>query len=111
MAATQPIPDLSAAELDALRRDGKAPRIIDVREPWEFAIARLDEAELMPLGGIQEWADSLDREQSILVMCHHGSRSGMACAYLRARGFKNVANLAGGIHAWSMTVDPRVPRY
>lgn len=107
----QPPRDLSAAELDALRRDGKSPRIIDVREPWEFAIACLDDAQLMPLGGIQEWADTLDRDQFFVVMCHHGSRSAMACAYLRARGFKNVANLEGGIHAWSMTVDARVPRY
>lgn len=107
----QPIRDLSAAELDALRRDGKSPRIIDVREPWEFTFAHIDDAELMPLGNIQEWANALDRDQSFVIMCHHGSRSAMACAYLRARGFKDVANLEGGIDAWSTTIDPRVPRY
>lgn len=111
MASMQPLRDLSAAELDALRRSGAALRIIDVREPWEHALARLDGTELMPLGGIQEWAETLDREQPYVILCHHGSRSAMACAFLRARGFKQVANLEGGIHAWSMTVDARVPCY
>jgi len=111
MTAMQPLRDLTAAELDALRRSGEAPHIIDVREPWEHALARLDDAELKPLGDIYEWAETLDREKQYVIMCHHGSRSAMACAFLRARGFKQVANLEGGIHAWSTTVDLSVPRY
>lgn len=103
--------ELSAAELDALRRSGAAPRIIDVREPWEFALARIEDTESMPLGDIREWAGSLDREQPCVIMCHHGSRSAMACAFLRSLGFKQVANLEGGIDAWSTTIDLRVPRY
>jgi rhodanese-related sulfurtransferase len=111
MAHMQPHRDLSAADLDALRRSDAPTQLIDVREPWEFNLARIDGAELRPLGDIYEWAETLDREQPYVVMCHHGSRSAMACAFLRARGFKSVSNLEGGIDAWSTAIDPRVPRY
>ena len=86
-------------------------RLIDVREPWEFELARVEGAELMPLSRFDEWAASLDPAEEIVFMCHHGIRSAHACAALARRGFAKLFNLAGGIDRWSAEVDPRVPRY
>jgi len=91
--------------------DQPPPALIDVREPWEYQIAHLETAQLLPLGQIYEWAQTLDKDAPYVVMCHHGSRSAMACQVLQSLGFKNLSNLDGGIEAWSMRVDPSVPRY
>ena len=111
MSRMQPTRDISVTELAALRQRGESPRLIDVREPCEFQRASIADAELMPLGAIQEWVDTLDREQPYIIMCHHGSRSEMVCSFLRSRGFKQAINLDGGIDAWSLSVDPNVARY
>ncbi len=105
------IREITPAECDALLKSTDAPQLIDVREPWEFAAARVEGAQLMPLGGIRDWALTLDKSLSLVVMCHHGARSAMACQYLQSLGFSHVQNLAGGIHAWSLTVDLKIPRY
>lgn len=106
-----PIREITPAECDALMKSTAAPQMIDVREAWEFATARVDGAQLMPLGGIRDWALTLDKDAPLVVICHHGARSAMACQYLQSLGFGQVQNLAGGIHAWSLTVDPKIPRY
>jgi len=103
--------DITVVDLAARLRDGDAPIIVDVREPDEFAYARIEGALLRPLGGILAWAQELDRDREYVMMCHTGNRSGSAAAFLRKMGFKQVRNLLGGIDAWSVYVDPRVPRY
>ncbi len=103
--------EITPAECDTLLKGDAGPQLIDVREPWEFATARVEGAQLMPLGGILEWALTLDKASVLVVMCHHGARSAMACQYLQSLGFSHVQNLAGGINAWSLTVDPKIPRY
>jgi len=85
--------------------------LIDVRESWEFNIAHIDGARLLPLGQIDEWAQTLDKTADYVVMCHHGSRSAMACQVLQALGFTRVHNLDGGIDAWAQSVDPTIARY
>jgi rhodanese-related sulfurtransferase len=91
---------------------GSPPRLVDVREPWEHALASLPGAELRPLSEMADWWQELDPEQEIVFYCHTGRRSGMVCEYLsRAEGFHHVLNLEGGIDAWSREVDPLVPRY
>ena len=80
---------------------GERFELIDVREPFEYEIARIDGAKLIPLGEIAERVDELDREQPIIVHCHSGSRSAQAVRLLQQRGFANVYNLEGGIDAWS----------
>jgi rhodanese-related sulfurtransferase len=90
---------------------GERVRLIDVREPEEFALARVEGAELLPLSRFQEWTGALDAAEEIVVMCHHGIRSAQVCAYLSAQGFTRMVNLAGGIERWSQEVDRRVPRY
>jgi rhodanese-related sulfurtransferase len=107
------VQEISPQDYSQLRAqtEGALPTLIDVREPWEFASARIDGAILHPLGQIGEWAAQLNKEGSYVVMCHHGGRSGMACQILQSLGFKHAVNLSGGIDAWSALVDPDIPRY
>jgi len=90
---------------------GEPFQLIDVREPFEYEIARIDGAKLIPLGEIAERLDELERQQLIVVHCHSGMRSAQATRLLQQRGFTNVYNLEGGIDAWSDQIDPNVPKY
>ena len=85
--------------------------LIDVREPYEWRIGRIDGAQLMPLGGIYAWAAKLDPNREVVLYCHHGQRSRAAADFLCAQGFTRVSNLTGGIDRWSAEVDPSVPKY
>jgi rhodanese-related sulfurtransferase len=87
-------------------------RLIDVREPNEYAYARIEGAELLPLSRAQEWVGNLPDNQELVIMCHHGSRSAQVASFLAGqRGLTNVANMLGGIDEWSRLIDPSVPRY
>ena len=85
--------------------------VIDVREPHEHAIARIAGARLIPLGELAARLTELDGRAEIVTHCHHGVRSLRARELLKGAGFANVRSLQGGIDAWSVTVDPEVPRY
>lgn len=101
-------------QLSEKLKSGEKLNLIDVREPLEFEIARIEEAKLLPLSRFSEWIGeiiSAKEKQIIVVMCHHGIRSAQVCAYLAQNGFENVFNLEGGIDSWSMEVDEKVPRY
>ena len=103
-------------DLHALRAAAGTPLLLlDVREPWEVELAaiRLDgaTAAFIPMGGVPAALESIDRSQSVVCICHHGARSAQVVAFLERHGFGSVYNLAGGIDAWSTTVDPAVPRY
>jgi len=105
--------ETTVAELQAARARGEELLLIDVREPSEHARARIEGAKLMPLGQLETRLGELDgwRAKRVVIHCHHGGRSARACSLLRQHGFERVENLAGGIDAWSLTVDPGVPRY
>jgi rhodanese-related sulfurtransferase len=90
---------------------GKAFDLVDVREPFEYEIARIDGAKLIPLGKLTERLDELKRGRPIVVHCHSGMRSEQAVRLLQEHGFENVYNLEGGIDAWSDQIDPNVPKY
>jgi rhodanese-related sulfurtransferase len=99
---------LNASEL---QREGKI-KIIDVREPWEYATAHIEGSVLIPMGEIPARAhQELDPDDRLLVMCHHGARSLSVTNWLRQQGFESAQSIAGGIDAWSREVDPKVPRY
>ncbi len=103
---------IPVTELNSKLTSGAKFRLIDVREPSEYEIARINGAELKPLGQIMQWAPQLpDRNEEIVLHCHHGMRSARACEYLAQQGFTNVHNLTGGIDAWSRQVDPTVLLY
>ncbi|MFO0687732.1 MAG: molybdopterin-synthase adenylyltransferase MoeB [Myxococcota bacterium] len=107
------VPVCSASELARRRAAAEALALIDVREADEVATARIDGSIWIPLGELEARLAELDglRSTPIVVHCHHGGRSEKAARLLLDRGFPNVENLEGGIEAWSLTVDPRVPRY
>jgi adenylyltransferase/sulfurtransferase len=103
--------DVTPHEVRARLERGEQFRLLDVREPLEHRIARVEGAELIPLGSLPEAIATLEREDEVVVMCHHGIRSAMACDFLVRNGFLRVRNLAGGIDRWSVEIDPTVPRY
>jgi molybdopterin/thiamine biosynthesis adenylyltransferase/rhodanese-related sulfurtransferase len=105
------IPGISPHELKRRMDAGERFELIDVREPFEYEIAQIDGAKLIPLGEIAERLDELEREQPIIIHCHSGMRSAQAVRLLQQRGFVKVYNLEGGIDAWSDQVDPNVPKY
>lgn len=105
------IPEMSPQELKRRMDSGEPFELIDVREPFEYEIARIDGAKLIPLGEISERLDELSGEQPIVVHCHSGKRSAQAARLLQQHGFANVYNLEGGIDAWSDQIDPNVPKY
>ncbi len=105
------IPGMSTHELKRKMNAGEPFKLIDVREPFEYEIARIDGAKLIPLGEITERLDELEREQPIVIHCHSGKRSAQAARLLLQRGFTKVYNLEGGIDAWSDQIDPNVPKY
>jgi rhodanese-related sulfurtransferase len=111
---------LSAADLVELHarsvESGGTPLLLlDVREPWEVALAsiRLEGATgaSIPMNSVPAHVDTLDRTQPVVCICHHGARSAQVVAFLERQGYGSVYNLAGGIDAWSLQVDPSVPRY
>lgn len=85
--------------------------LLDVREPWEYALAKLEGSVLVPLGTLPQSLSKLDKNTEIIAYCHHGMRSADATGFLLQQGFPNVKNLVGGIDAWSVQVDSSVPRY
>ena len=103
---------ISPAELKARLDQGDKFRLIDVREPDEWAIAQLPTAELLPMSLFQQQGiEKLTPDEDIVVYCHHGIRSGRVQDFLKAKGFTNVKNLTGGIDAWATQVDPAMKRY
>jgi rhodanese-related sulfurtransferase len=102
---------ITPTELSERLGRGELLRVIDVRETIEFQIAHIAGSELIPLSQLPSRVDTLDREQELVIVCHHGIRSHHACEYLRGSGFTHVRNLTGGIDRWSEEVDPTVPRY
>lgn len=85
--------------------------LLDVREPHEYSMAKLEGSVLIPLGTLPDSLDQLDRNAEIIAYCHRGMRSADAVGFLVQQGFSNVKNLIGGIEAWSVEIDPSVPRY
>jgi adenylyltransferase/sulfurtransferase len=84
---------------------------VDVREPYEYEIARIDGSQLIPLGELETRVSELPRTGTLVLQCHSGMRSEQAVRLLQQAGFENAYNLEGGIEAWSVEIDPAVPRY
>jgi adenylyltransferase/sulfurtransferase len=104
--------NITPAELKGRLDRGEIFRLIDVREADEWAVARLPRAELIPLSQFQQRAAAeLSPDETLILYCHHGMRSGRAQDYLKAQGYANVLNLSGGIDAWALQVEPAMKRY
>jgi rhodanese-related sulfurtransferase len=105
--------EISPPELARWLADEQQPRplLLDVRQAWEYQLCHLGGSELVPLHTLPHKADELDRDRTIVCVCHHGVRSRQAVAFLEQQGFGDVVNLTGGIDAWSDQVDPGMPKY
>jgi sulfur-carrier protein adenylyltransferase/sulfurtransferase len=107
----KPMEEISAVEVKAKMDSGEPFTLIDVREPYEYAIARIPGSKLVPLGTIEERLHEFDTADEIVLHCKSGKRSAEALRIMQSAGFKKLANLQGGILAWSRDVDPSVPTY
>ena len=105
------VPSISVQELKRKMDAREAVTLIDVREPFEYEIAQIAGSKLIPLGELEARLSEVPREDTVVMQCHSGMRSEQAAWILRQAGFANVYNLEGGIEAWSVEVDPSVPRY
>jgi rhodanese-related sulfurtransferase len=103
--------DISAPELKAKRDRGERPQVLDVREDWELQLASIPDVVHVPMNQVPARVSELSRDAETIVMCHAGARSLRVAHFLVNQGFTNVANLSGGIAAWSELVDATVPHY
>ena len=103
--------DVSVLEFKAMRDAGTAPLLVDVREPHEYQICKIEGAILIPLGDLPARVGELDPAVEVVMQCRSGVRSGKAATFLREQGFRSVHNLTGGILAWIDQVDPSQPKY
>lgn len=106
--------EIAAGEVKRRLDAGEKLHLIDVREPNEFAMARIEGSELIPMRQVPGELQSLEAkadEAPLIVFCHHGVRSLNVVNWLRQQGVEACQSMAGGIDAWSVGIDPSVPRY
>ncbi len=102
---------ITVRELKERMDKGDNVFLLDVREPHEYSLAKIDGSTLIPLGQLPTSLAQLDQNSEIVAYCHKGMRSADAVGFLLQQGFSNVKNLIGGIEAWSIEIDQSVPRY
>ena len=102
---------ISPTELKSRLDKGDQLVLLDVREQWEFDLAKVNGSTLIPLATLPQSLAKLNRDAEIIAICHHGMISADATNFLLQQGFQHVKNLVGGIDAWSTQVDGTVPRY
>ena len=90
---------------------GEKLLLVDVREPHEHALCRIQGATLIPMGTIPANLQKLDADEDVICFCHHGMRSLDVANWLRSQGVTSTKSMAGGIDRWSTEIDPKVPRY
>jgi len=90
---------------------GEKLLLVDVREPHEHALCRIEGAVLIPMGSIPANLQKLDVDEDVICFCHHGMRSLDVANWLRSRGVNGAKSMKGGIDRWSTEIDPSVPRY
>ena len=104
------IENITASRLKERLDAGNGPVLLDVREPWEFELARIEGSRLIPMSELGERFAELDPAAETVVICHHGHRSSYVTRALQGSGFEQVSNLEGGLDAYSL-VDASVPTY
>ena len=110
------IPQVRPSEFNAwLQEQAQRAVVLDVREPWELQVAALGAGEFdllaIPMSQLPGRLQDLPRDRPVACLCHHGARSQHVAQWRAQQGYPEVANIAGGIDAWSQEHDPRVPRY
>ncbi len=110
MSSSYPL-EITVQEAYRLVKNSPGVKIIDVREPFERDICSVAGADPIPMRQIPENMPTLPRDQHLLLLCHHGGRSMRVTQFLRAQGFENVTNIAGGIDAWASEIEPGMAKY
>jgi len=106
------VEELSPTEVAArVKANPKGVLLLDVREPNERELAHIEPSLFIPMREVPNRLEEIPKDREVVVYCHGGARSAMIAGFLESRGYARVANLSGGIDAWSRTVDPKVPRY
>ena len=103
--------EISVSDLAEKYNAGEDFLLLDVREPDELAIASIPWAMAIPMGDVSVRLAELPKDKPIAVLCHGGTRSGRVTKFLNENGYPDAVNIAGGIRAWSTTIDPSVPQY
>ncbi len=106
--------EVTPAEVKHWLDSGQPITLIDVREPFEHAVARIDGADLIPMNTVPDRVDEIRDKAAaarVIVICHHGVRSLNVVHWLRRQGVENTWSMQGGIDLWSLAIDPAVPRY
>jgi molybdopterin/thiamine biosynthesis adenylyltransferase/rhodanese-related sulfurtransferase len=113
-ASTEPSPDgveVTVAALHHAIESGSDVQLVDVREPWEWAVCRLEGATLMPLRDLPQRFGELNPTRPVVAYCHTGQRSLVARQFFLAQGFRDVRSLRGGVESWAREIDPKMARY
>ena len=105
------VDEVRPVKLKQLLDHGSRVVLLDVREPFEYALCHIEGSKLIPLGELERRIGELDRNDEIVVYCHTGVRSARAVEFLNSRGFKSARNLKGGIQTWASEIDPKMPVY
>ena len=103
--------EVTVEEAQRLLAGPNPPVLIDVRERDEYAVCRIEGSHLIPMNTVPARLAEIPQDVPVLVQCHHGGRSMKVTQFLRSKGYAHVSNVKGGIDAWSIKVDPKVPRY
>lgn len=101
------LPEELKKRLDA----GEKPILLDVREPWEFSICKIEGSVNISMSEPEKLINELNANDEIIAICHHGMRSFQVCNYLENNGFNKVLNLDGGIDSWAKTIDTDMAQY
>lgn len=101
------LPEELKKRLDA----GEKPILLDVREPWEFSICKIEGSVNISMSEPEKLINKLNANDEIIAICHHGMRSFQVCNYLENNGFNKVLNLDGGIDSWAKTIDTDIAQY
>jgi rhodanese-related sulfurtransferase len=113
MATAGPL-EVTPQEVRNRQQSGEQLSLIDVREPNEWALSRIEGATLIPMGTVPANLQALEgkaENSALIVYCHHGVRSLQVTAWLREKGVDSCYSMSGGIDRWSLEIDPSVPRY
>jgi molybdopterin/thiamine biosynthesis adenylyltransferase/rhodanese-related sulfurtransferase len=105
------VPVISVQDLKRKLEENASILVVDVREPFEYEIARIEGSKLVPLNELSSRLDELDRSYEIIALCKSGVRSEYAVQLLQAAGYAQSFNLEGGIDAWAEQIDPTMQRY
>jgi rhodanese-related sulfurtransferase len=105
--------EITPKELAEMMKRGDKVRLIDVREPWEYELTRIEGSELIPMGDVPARLPELyrDEESRLVCICHYGQRSMSVADWLRRNGIEDAQSLAGGVEAWRREVDATIPGY